>query len=96
LLVRCPYPHPVPTASPTTPPSARERLRTLENYVVYYGKGRGDEPSPAGCTAEREAILDQWVAAGKLNFMANWNNYLWPMVVITKIEQRTLPIILTW
>jgi multiple sugar transport system permease protein len=33
---------------------------------------------------------------GTLNFMGNWNNYLWPMVVITKVERRTLPIILTW
>lgn len=33
---------------------------------------------------------------GVLNFMGNWNAYLWPMVVITKIERRTLPIILTW
>ena len=28
--------------------------------------------------------------------MHNWNAYLWPMVVLTKIERRTLPIILTW
>jgi multiple sugar transport system permease protein len=33
---------------------------------------------------------------GILTFMGNWNAYLWPMVVITKIERRTLPIILTW
>jgi multiple sugar transport system permease protein len=33
---------------------------------------------------------------GTLNFMGNWNNYLWPMVVITKVERRTLPVILTW
>ena len=33
---------------------------------------------------------------GTLHFMANWNAYLWPMVVITRIERRTLPIILTW
>lgn len=33
---------------------------------------------------------------GTLNFMGNWNAYLWPMVVITKLENRTLPIILTW
>ncbi len=33
---------------------------------------------------------------GTLNFMGNWNAYLWPMVVITTIERRTLPIILTW
>ncbi len=33
---------------------------------------------------------------GTLNFMGNWNAYLWPMVVITRLERRTLPIILTW
>jgi multiple sugar transport system permease protein len=33
---------------------------------------------------------------GILNFMGNWNAYLWPMIVLTKIEVRTLPIILTW
>jgi multiple sugar transport system permease protein len=33
---------------------------------------------------------------GTLSFMGNWNAYLWPMVVITRIERRTLPIILTW
>jgi multiple sugar transport system permease protein len=45
-------------------------------------------------------VLPQLGAAlatlGTLNFMANWNNYLWPMVVITKVERRTLPVILTW
>jgi len=33
---------------------------------------------------------------GTLTFMGNWNAYLWPMVVITEKERRTLPIILTW
>jgi multiple sugar transport system permease protein len=33
---------------------------------------------------------------GILNFMHNWNAYLWPMIVLQKIEVRTLPIILTW
>jgi cysteinyl-tRNA synthetase len=33
---------------------------------IYYGYPRDHEPSPADWTAEREAILDQWVAAGKL------------------------------
>ncbi len=33
---------------------------------------------------------------GTLNFMGNWNAYLWPMVVLTKQEVRTLPVILTW
>lgn len=33
---------------------------------LYYGYPRDHEPSPADWTAAREAILDQWVAAGKL------------------------------
>jgi multiple sugar transport system permease protein len=33
---------------------------------------------------------------GILGFMNNWNAYLWPMIVLQKIEVRTLPIILTW
>jgi multiple sugar transport system permease protein len=33
---------------------------------------------------------------GILTFMFNWNSYLWPLVVITTHEQRTLPIILSW
>jgi cysteinyl-tRNA synthetase len=33
---------------------------------LYYGYPRDHDPSPPEWTAEREAILDQWVAAGKL------------------------------
>lgn len=33
---------------------------------LYYGYPQEHQPSPADWTAEREAILDQWIAAGKL------------------------------
>jgi ABC-type glycerol-3-phosphate transport system permease component len=33
---------------------------------------------------------------GILGFMSSWNAYLWPMIVLQKVEVRTLPIILTW
>jgi multiple sugar transport system permease protein len=33
---------------------------------------------------------------GMLTFMSNWNAYLWPLIVLTEQEVRTLPIILTW
>jgi multiple sugar transport system permease protein len=33
---------------------------------------------------------------GTLTFMGYWNDYLWPMVVITKVDRRTLPVIMTW
>lgn len=33
---------------------------------------------------------------GIFTFMGNWNAYLWPLIVITTHERRTLPIMLTW
>jgi multiple sugar transport system permease protein len=48
----------------------------------------------------RQIVLPQLGAPlatlGILGFMANWNAYLWPMIVLQKTEVRTLPIILTW
>lgn len=33
---------------------------------------------------------------GMLTFMSDWNAYLWPLIVLTEQDKRTLPIILTW
>ena len=33
---------------------------------------------------------------GLLTFMFSWNAYLWPLIVLTEQDKRTLPIILTW
>lgn len=33
---------------------------------------------------------------GIFTFMASWNDYLWPLIVITSNEKRTLPLLLTW
>jgi ABC-type glycerol-3-phosphate transport system permease component len=33
---------------------------------------------------------------GMLTFMFHWNAYLWPLIVLTEQEKRTLPIILYW
>jgi multiple sugar transport system permease protein len=33
---------------------------------------------------------------GIFQFMGPWNDYLWPLIVITTTERRTLPIMLTW
>jgi multiple sugar transport system permease protein len=33
---------------------------------------------------------------GIFQFMATWNDYLWPLIVITTTEKRTLPVMLTW
>ena len=36
----------------------------------------------------REALIILWV----MNFMANWNDYLWPLVVLYSPEKRTMPV----
>ncbi len=41
---------------------------------LYYGYPRAHEPSPADWTAEREAILDQWVAANKLVLVIDYTD----------------------
>lgn len=33
---------------------------------------------------------------GMLTFMFNWNSYMWPLIVLTEQDKRTLPIILNW
>ena len=48
----------------------------------------------------RSIILPQMGAAlatlGIFTFMGTWNDYLWPLIVITTHERRTLPLLLTW
>jgi len=47
-----------------------------------------------------QIILPQLGAAlatlGIFQFMGTWNDYLWPLIVITTTEKRTLPIMLSW
>ena len=33
---------------------------------------------------------------GIFTFMGTWNDYLWPLIVLTTLEHRTLPLLLTW
>jgi cysteinyl-tRNA synthetase len=42
---------------------------------LYYGNPQEHQPSPADWTAEREAILDQWVAAGKLVLTIDYSGH---------------------
>jgi multiple sugar transport system permease protein len=35
-------------------------------------------------------------ALGIFTFMGTWNDYLWPLIVITTQARRTLPLLLTW
>ena len=35
-------------------------------------------------------------SVGVFTFMASWNDYLWPLIVITSPEKRTIPLLLVW
>ncbi len=34
-------------------------------------------------------------AAGIISFMNNWNNYLWPLVIIQSPENQTIPLLIS-
>lgn len=42
------------------------------------------------------AVKPALATVGLLTFMANWNAYLWPLIVLTENSKRTIPVILTW
>ena len=33
---------------------------------------------------------------GIFTFMSTWNDYLWPLIVLTSPEKRTIPLLLVW
>jgi multiple sugar transport system permease protein len=33
---------------------------------------------------------------GIFTFMGTWNDYLWPLIVLTSPEKRTIPLLLVW
>ncbi|MGF7046973.1 lactose/L-arabinose transport system permease protein [Paenibacillus sp. DS2015] len=36
-----------------------------------------------------------YAAAGIITFMASWNNYLWPLIVLQTPEKRTIPLLIS-
>jgi ABC-type glycerol-3-phosphate transport system permease component len=48
----------------------------------------------------RQIILPQMgpplASLGIFTFMATWNDYLWPLIVLTSPEKRTIPLLLVW
>ncbi|HKM43577.1 MAG TPA: carbohydrate ABC transporter permease, partial [Limnochordia bacterium] len=36
-----------------------------------------------------------YATAGIITFMAAWNNYLWPLIIMQSAESRTMPLLLS-
>jgi multiple sugar transport system permease protein len=74
----------------------RQFCETLPNELLDAGRIDGASEWQIFMRIVLPQLTAPLATLGILGFMANWNAYLWPMIVLQKIEVRTLPIILTW
>jgi multiple sugar transport system permease protein len=74
----------------------RQFCETLPNEILDAGRIDGASEWQIFMRIVLPQLTAPLATLGILGFMANWNAYLWPMIVLQKIEVRTLPIILTW
>ena len=74
----------------------RQFILSIPNDEIYSARVDG----ASEWRIYRSIVLPQLRAPlatlGMLTFMFNWNAYLWPLIVLTEQNKRTLPIILTW
>ena len=74
----------------------RQFILSIPNDEIYSARVDG----ASEWRIYRSVVLPQLGAPlatlGMLSFMFNWNAYLWPLIVLTEQNKRTLPIILTW
>jgi multiple sugar transport system permease protein len=74
----------------------RQFIMSIPNDEIYSARVDG----ASEWRIYRSIVLPQLRAPiatlGMLTFMFNWNAYLWPLIVLTEQNKRTLPIILTW
>lgn len=74
----------------------RQFILSIPNDEIYSARVDG----ASEWRIYRSIVLPQLRAPlatlGMLTFMFSWNAYLWPLIVLTEQNKRTLPIILTW
>ena len=74
----------------------RQFILSIPNDEIYSARVDG----ASEWRIYRSIVLPQLGAPlatlGMLTFMFNWNAYLWPLIVLTQPNKRTLPIILYW
>ncbi len=74
----------------------RQFILSIPNDEIYSARVDG----ASEWRIYRSIVLPQLKAPlatlGMLTFMFHWNEYLWPLIVLTEQNKRTLPIILTW
>ena len=83
-------------ATPTGVFLLRQYMLTLPDELM--DAARIDGASEFGIYSQ--IILPQMgpplASLGIFTFMATWNDYLWPLIVLTSPEKRTIPLLLVW
>jgi ABC-type glycerol-3-phosphate transport system permease component len=74
----------------------RQFCETLPNELMDAGRIDGASEWQIFIRIVLPQLKPALATFGILHFMGSWNAYLWPMIVLQKVEVRTLPIILTW
>jgi len=74
----------------------RQFCETLPNELMDAGRIDGASEWQIFIRIILPQLKPALATFGILHFMGSWNAYLWPMIVLQKVEVRTLPIILTW
>jgi len=74
----------------------RQFIDTIPNEMIDSGRIDGASEFQIYWRLVLPQLGSGLAALGIFTFLAVWNDYLWPLIVITTHEKRTLPLLLTW
>jgi multiple sugar transport system permease protein len=74
----------------------RQFIETVPNEMIDSGRIDGATEWQIYWGLVLPQLGPALAALGIFTFLGVWNDYLWPLIVITTQEKRTLPLLLTW
>ncbi len=74
----------------------RQFIETVPNEMIDSGRIDGASEWQIYWGLVLPQLGPALAALGIFTFLAVWNDYLWPLIVITTQERRTLPLLLNW
>ncbi len=74
----------------------RQFIETIPNEMIDSGRIDGASEWQIYWGLVLPQLGPALAALGIFTFLAVWNDYLWPLIVITTQEKRTLPLLLNW
>ena len=74
----------------------RQFIETIPNEMIDSGRIDGASEWQIYWGLVLPQLGPALAALGIFTFLGVWNDYLWPLIVITTQEKRTLPLLLNW